>query len=138
MCVGRSPFVLDLEASYGLKRKLDGFLEVRLGIESDFGASPTSGDGPHIVHVSPGVRFFFSEARHSKLFSTAQVVFDFSGYKDATGIARGSDFGVRNLNGLWFELDRSYAAYVYVGETLTFVRWLAFELEGGAGFQVRY
>ena len=32
VCVGRSPFVLDLEGSYGLKRRLDVFLELRLGI----------------------------------------------------------------------------------------------------------
>ena len=138
VCVGRSPFVLDLEASYGLRAKLDAFLEIRLGIETDFGSSPTANDGPHIVHVSPGIRVFFSEARRSKLFSTAQLVLDFSGYKDSSGLTRGADFGVRNLNGLWFEIDKSYAAYVYVGETLTFVRWLSFELEGGVGFQVRY
>ena len=138
VCVGRSPFSLDLEASYGLRAKLDAFLEIRLGIETDFGSSPTANDGPHIVHVSPGIRVFFSEARRSKLFSTAQLVLDFSGYKDSSGLTRGADFGVRNLNGLWFEIDKSYAAYVYVGETLTFVRWLSFELEGGVGFQVRY
>lgn len=138
VCVDRSPFVLDLEASYGLRARLDAFLELRLGIEADFGSAPNATDGPHIVHISPGVRVFFSEAKRSKLFSTAQLVLDFSGYKDATGIARSSDFGVRNLNGLWFEIDRSYAVYGFVGETLTFVRWLAFDLEAGVGFQARY
>ncbi len=138
VCVGRSPFSLDLEASYGLRAKLDAILEIRLGIESDFGSSPNTNDGPHIVAMSPGVRFFFSEAKRTKLFSTAQIVLDFSGYKDPSGIARRDDFGVRNLNGLWFELDKSYAAYIYGGETLTFVRWLGFELEVGLGFQARY
>jgi len=138
VCVGRTPFQVQLEASYGVKRKLDVFAELRLGIEADFGASPTMDNGPHIVSLSPGLRVFYSEGRQSKLFSTAQLLFDFSSYKDASGIAKSSDFGVRNLNGLWFELDRSYAAYVYVGETLTFVRWLDFSLEAGAGFQVRY
>lgn len=138
VCVGRTPFMVQLEASYGIKRKLDVFAELRLGLEADFGASPSMDNGPHIVSLSPGLRIFYSEGKQSKLFSTAQVLFDFTGYKDATGIAKSSDFGVRNLNGLWFELDKSYAAYVYVGETLTFVRWLDFELEAGAGFQVRY
>ena len=138
VCVGRSPFALDLEASYGLRARLDAFLEIRLGIETDFGSAPAAMDGPHIVHISPGIRVFFSEAKRSKLFSTAQLVLDFSGYKEPGGLARSSDFGVRNLNGVWFELDKSYAVYGYVGETLTFVRWLGFELEGGLGFQARY
>jgi len=45
---------------------------------------------------------------------------------------------VRNLNGLWFDLDDSYGFYGYVGETLSFSRWLRFELEAGVGFQGRY
>ena len=139
VCVDRSPFVLDLEGSYGLRARLDAFLELRLGIEADFGSTVQAMDGPHIVHVSPGVRFYFSEARRSKLFSTAQLVLDFSSYKDpTTNLARSSDFGVRNLNGIWFEIDRSYGVYAFAGETLTFVRWLAFDLEAGLGFQARY
>ena len=138
VCVGRSPFALDLEASYGLRARLEAFLELRLGIESDFGSSPLAMDGPHIVHLSPGLRLFFSEAKRTKLFSTLQLVLDFSGYKQADGIARSSDFGVRNLNGLQFEIDRRYAVYGFVGETLTFVRWLGFELEAGVGFAAHY
>ena len=42
------------------------------------------------------------------------------------------------MNGLWFDLDRSYGAYVYVGETAMFARWLSFELEAGFGVQARY
>ena len=40
--------------------------------------------------------------------------------------------------GLWFDLDRAYGFYGYVGETLTFSRWLRFELELGFGFSARF
>lgn len=138
VCTGRAPFSLDLEFGYGVGRKIDAFLEVRLGLEKDFGSTPATSDGPHIFHVSPGARIFFSEARRTKLFTTGQVVLDFAGYKDAAGLNRSIDFGIRNLNGLWFDLHKAYGLYVFVGETATFVRWLRFELEAGIGIQGRY
>jgi len=137
VCTGRAPFSLDLELGYGVARRVDLFAELRVGLESDFGASPTTG-GPRMLHLSPGARFFFSEGSRSKLFTTAQIVFDFAGYEDAGGAGRGTDFGIRNLSGLWFDLARAYGVYVYVGETATFARWMRFELEGGIGVQGRY
>ena len=85
-----------------------------------------------------GARFFFSDAKTSKLFTTTQLVLDFSGYEDAGGASRGTDVGVRNMNGLWFDLDRAYGFYAYIGETATFSRWLRFELEAGVGFSGRF
>jgi hypothetical protein len=137
VCTGRAPFSVDLELGYGVARRVDLIAELRLGLEHDFGASPASG-GPRMLHLSPGARFFFSEGSRSKLFTTAQVVFDFAGYEDAGGAGRGTDFGIRNLSGLWFDLARTYGLYVYVGETATVARWLRFELEGGVGVQGRY
>jgi hypothetical protein len=137
VCTGRAPLAIDFEAGYGVARAIDVFLELRIGLEPDFG-TPGSDDGPHPLHVSPGARFFFSEAGRSKLFTTAQLVLDFAGYDDATGDGLGADFGVRNLSGLWFDLERAYGVYVFVGETATFARWLQFELEAGIGIQGRY
>jgi len=137
VCTGRAPFSVDLELGYGVARRVDLIAELRLGLERDFGASPASG-GPRMLHLSPGARFFFSEGSRSKLFTTAQVVFDFAGYEDAVGAGRGTDFGIRNLSGLWFDLARTYGLYVYVGETATVARWMRFELEGGVGVQGRY
>jgi hypothetical protein len=137
VCTGRAPFSVDLELGYGVARRVDLIAELRLGLERDFGASPASG-GPRMLHLSPGARFFFSEGSRSKLFTTAQVVFDFAGYKDAVGVGRGTDFGIRNLSGLWFDFARTYGLYIYVGETATVARWLRFELEGGVGVQGRY
>jgi len=138
VCTGRSPLAVDFELGYGVTRTVDLFLELRIGIENDFGATPTSDDGPRPFHLSPGARFFFSDGGRSKLFTTAQLVLDFASYEGATGESLGTDVGVRNMSGLWFDLDRGYGVYVFVGETATFSRWLRFELEGGIGLQARY
>lgn len=133
VCTGRSPFAMDLELGYGIARSIDVFVEMHLALESDFPSMPALNDGPHVFHLSPGARFFFSEAATTKLFTTAQLVFDFTGYK-----AGGSDFGVRNMSGVWFDLDRAYGFYAYIGPTATFARWMQFELEAGVGLQGRY
>jgi hypothetical protein len=139
VCTGRVPFSFDVEIGYGIARKIDLIAEFRVGIEEDFTSTSTgAGDGPRVFHFSPGARFFFSDAKTMKLFTTAQIVFDFAGYKDAAGQDRGADFGVRNLNGLWLDLDRGYGFYAYVGETATFGRWLLTQLELGIGVSARF
>ncbi|MDB4954794.1 MAG: hypothetical protein JWO36_2363 [Myxococcales bacterium] len=137
LCTGRSPLRLDLEAAYGVAKSIEVLLEMRLGLEKDFGATPAT-TGPRPFHLSPGVRFFVSEAKHTKLFVTAQLAFDFSGYKDVSGTDRPMDFGVRSIEGVWIDLHRTYGIYFYIGETAEFVRWISGELEGGIGFQGRY
>jgi hypothetical protein len=137
VCTGRSPFALDLEGSYGVTRSIELALELRLGFERDFGAAPGM-DGPRPLHLAPGARFFFSEAKHTKLFVQPQLVFDFSGYKDGAGNDRGTDFGIRGIEGFWIDLHRTYGIYVYIGETAEFARWLYAGFEGGFGFQGRY
>lgn len=138
VCTGRAPFAFDLELGYGVARRVDLLLELRLGLETDFPSTAVGMDGPRIFHLAPGARFFFSDAKTSKLFTTAQLVLDFSGYEDAGGGSRGTDIGFRNMNGLWFDLDRAYGFYAYVAETATFSRWLRFELEAGVGFSGRF
>jgi hypothetical protein len=137
VCTGRAPMSLDLELGYGVGRRVDLVVELRLGLERDFGAAPGD-DGPRMFHLSPGARFFFSEGSRLKLFTTAQVVIDFAGYEDSLGADRGKDFGVRNLSGLWVDVSRTLGVYAFVGETATLARWLRFELEGGLGISGRY
>ncbi len=80
VCTGRSPFALDLEGSYGFAKAIELTLGVHLGLEHDFG--PTSiTDGPRVVRLEPGARFYFSEAGHSKLFVQPSLVFDFTNYQ---------------------------------------------------------
>src|SRR5688500_468721 len=138
VCTGRTPLAIDFEFGYGIKRAIDLIVELRIGIEQDFGATASADDGPRPFHLSPGGRFFFSEGARSKLFTTAQLVIDFAGYEDPAGESLGTDFGVRNMSGLWIDLDRAYGFYAYVGSTATFARWLRFELEAGIGIQGRY
>lgn len=138
VCTGRAPLGLDLELGYGVGRRVDLLLELRLGLERDFGATPAGSGGPRMLHLSPGVRVFFSESSRAKLFATAQLVVDFAGYQEAGGAGRGNDFGVRSLSGLWVDLAREYGFYVFVGETASFARWMRFELEGGIGISGRY
>ncbi len=138
VCTGRTPFSIDLELGYGVAPKIDAFLELRLGLESDFGSSPSDVEGTRQFHISPGARFFFADAGSSKLFTTAQIVLDTSGYRNVAGGDLSADFGVRNMNGLWFDLDKAYGFYIFVGETATFARWFRLELEAGIGVQGRY
>jgi hypothetical protein len=131
VCTGRLPIALDLEASYGVARSIELVLEMRVGIESDFGTSPSE-SGPRPLHLAPGARFFFSEAKHTKLFVQPELVFDLTGYD------RGNDIGFRGLEGFWIDLHRSYGIYLWIAETAEFKRWLSFSFEGGIGFQGRY
>lgn len=137
VCAGRSPVSLGLEGSYGVARHVELVLELRFGLEKDFGGAPNL-DGPRPLLLAPGARFFFSETKRTRLFVQPEVVFDFSGYKDSTGMDRGNDFGFRGLEGIWVDLHRSYGMYAFVGETLTFVRWIDAGFEAGVGFQGRY
>jgi hypothetical protein len=137
VCSQRMPFSLGLEASYGVSAKTELVLEMRLGLERDFGPTANS-DGPRPFFLAPGARFFFSEAQHAKIFVQPEVVFDFTGYKDAAGMSRGNDFGVRGLEGLWIDLHRSYGMYLFFAETIEMARWVDAGFEIGAGFQGRY
>jgi hypothetical protein len=139
VCTGRAPLALDFEASYGVARSIEVLVEVRVGLEKDFGSSMGATDGPHELHLAPGARFFFSEAKHAKLFFAPMVVFDFTSYPGNT-----FDFGVRSLEGVWIDLHRAYGIYFFLGETVEFLkyasnsRWLDGAFEGGFGIQGRY
>ncbi len=139
VCSGRAPLELGIEVSYGLAKRIDVLVEADFALEHDFGASASSMvTGPHPVKFSPGARFFFSEGIKSKVFTTAQLVFDFSAYKDISNKDRGNDIGVRNLSGLWYDFTHDYGAYVFVGEELMFARWLEVGFEVGLGVQGRF
>jgi hypothetical protein len=136
VCIGRTPATLDFELAYGVKRNLELLLELRLGLERDFGMDVASdGDGPRLFRWSPGVKFYFAEAAVSKLFSTVQVAFDHTGYDNSDV---GVDYFFRNVNGLQFDVHPSYGFYVYVGEELAFRRWFWLGVEAGIGIQGRY
>lgn len=133
VCTGRTPMSIDLEAAYGVARSIELTLELRIGLESDFGAT-AGADGPRAFHLAPGARFFFSEAKRTKLFVQPSLVFDFADYAQRSG----NDFGVRGLEGFWIDLHRSYGFYFFIAETIELRRWLSGGFEAGLGFQGRY
>jgi len=137
VCSGRSPFVMDLEAAYGVAKSIDVTLELEFALEHDFGVSAGI-QGPRPYHLAPGARFYFSEEKHSKLFVQPELVFDFTGYQKPGGESRGTDVGVRGIEGYWYDVHRNFGVYAWVGETATFSRWLYFGLELGLGVQGRY
>lgn len=137
-CFSRVPVSLDLTASYGVRPKIELMLEMRFGLERDFGSTQNSGNGPRLRHYAPGVRFFFNDKGLMKFFSTAQVALDATGYKDETGESRGMDVALRNANGIFLDFHDAYGAYVFFGEELEFKRWLEAGLELGFGIQGRY
>lgn len=131
VCTGRMPISLDLEAAYGVARSIELTFELRIGLESDF-ESPPGSDAPRPFHIAPGARFFFSEAKRTKLFVQPELVLDFAGYE------RGNDLGFRGIEGFWIDLHPSYGFYIWIAETLEFKRWISASFEGGIGFQGRY
>jgi hypothetical protein len=137
-CIGRQPIGVDLALSWGASASVELLVEARVGLERDFGATPGAGAGPRSFRLAPGARFYFSESGRTSFFSTLQAMVDLTGYQDERGRERETDLGVRNVNGFLFDFDRAYGLYLYVGETLSFRRWLAGELEAGLGFQGRY
>ncbi len=137
VCTERAPFALGLELSYGVAAAVELTLGFTFGLEHDFGAT-VGMTGPIPVRLAPGARFYFSETARSKLFVQPQVVFDFSDYKDSSGATRGTDVGLGALEGYMFDFNRHVSAYIYLGETIGFVRWLSGDFEAGLGIQARY
>lgn len=137
-CFAREPFTLELEAAYGIDSRIDVLAEISFGLEQDFSSIPQIDNGPHLVRLSPGFRFFFGQSKNSKLFATIQAVFDFSEYKDAGGMSLGNDFGLRNINAFMYDVNHSFGFYLFGGETFGFARWFDVELEAGVGVQLRY
>lgn len=131
VCTGRSPLALDLEGSYALTPTLEVLLELRVGLETDVGATPGA-SGPRPFHLAPGARVFFSDDARTRLFVQPELVLDLAGY------TRGKDLGVRVLEGVWFDVRRSFSASLYVAESLAFSRWLYAAFEVGVGGQWRF
>jgi hypothetical protein len=141
VCTGRSPAFLDLGLSYGISHAIELLVGLRLGVESDFVPSGTTGSAPQQVALEPGLRLYVDDSGSMKFFTTIQLSFDFTDWKrDFTGgkTPASTDFGVRNVNGLLLDLHNTMGVYFFFGETIGFVRWLRFEIDAGVGLQVRF
>jgi hypothetical protein len=140
VCTGRSPFFVELGASYGITSGLEALFDFRVGIERDFKRAGSSGSTPRPLVLAPGVKVFIDDEGSTKFFSTLQLAFDFTNYDAAfTGDTPvGTDIGVRNVNGLLIDFHRTFGVFVHFGETIGFRRWLRFEMDAGVGIQGRY
>jgi hypothetical protein len=131
-CLGRSPFAVDIGGSYGVTHGLELILDVTLGLESDFGSSPSQ-TGPHILAFAPGLKLFLTEIGATEFFATIELPVDVSSYEQSDK----ADIGVRNRNGLILDIGRQFGAYFYFGEAVSWRRWLRFEVDAGLGVQLR-
>ena len=128
VCTGKLPFFVDVQPSFGFADHWDVLIDLRFGIESDFTRSRQ-------FAIAPGVRYWVDPELPFKFFATVQGVFDATAQGDPR--LENNDFGVRNSNGLMFDLMSNLGIYVQFGETLAFRRWLRFEIDGGVGVQAR-
>jgi hypothetical protein len=128
VCTGMIPFFIDAQPSFGFGVHWDVLLDLRFGVASDFTHS-------HQFAVAPGVRYWVDPEQAVKFFATLQAVYDATPQSGAA--VSNNDFGVRNANGLMFEVMRNFGIYAQLGETVAFRRWLRFEVDGGVGVQVR-
>ena len=129
VCTGWLPFFIDVQPSFGLSRHWDALVDLRFGVVADFSQS-------HDFAVAPGFRYWVDPDLDTKFFATFQGVYDVNPQHDPG--TKDYDFGVRNANGFMFEVMRNLGFYLQFGETLGFVRWLRFEVDGGIGVQARF
>lgn len=133
VCLGRSPVSLDLGLAYGVSQKLELLLEMRIGLERDFGTSPAA-DGPRLRSYAPGIKVYISDVGVTKFFSTFQLVVDTTGYPQAGE----TDFAIKQTNGLQLDVHETVGLFFFFGEVVGWDRWLRFEMEGGIGLQARF
>jgi hypothetical protein len=132
-CLGRSPFGIDLALGYGLLDRVELFLQMRLGLESDFGEN-LGDDGPRAFALSPGIRGYIGELGRGRFFATVQLWLDLTDYAQFDG----ADVGVRNTNAYQIDLHKTFGIYFFFGEIASWKRWLGFEIEAGVGAQARF
>jgi hypothetical protein len=136
VCTGRSPFFLDLGVTYSPVPYLALLAEIRLGLERDF-EGLAGQEGPRPMGYALGVRYFADDGGKAKFFSSFAGVIETTDYEATAGLS-GTDYGVRNVNGLQIDFSNALGFYAHFGLTLGFVNWLRFELHGGIGLQARF
>jgi hypothetical protein len=130
VCTGRLPTFLDVQPSFGFGDHWDVLIDLRFGLGQDF-------TGTHEFAVAPGVRYWVDPEEHAKFFATMQVAYDTTPQHFTNPAMHNDDVAVRNSNGFMYDVMRNVGFYVQFGETIGFVRWLRFEIDGGVGVQAR-
>jgi hypothetical protein len=132
VCARRLPTFLDVQLAFGALARMDVILDFRFGLEEDPAIS-----GGHQFALAPGLRFWLDQDRALKFFTTLQFVYDYTDFSGSPDVPS-HDFGLRNANGLMYDLMHSLGLYVQFGETLGFRRWFRIDIDIGLGAQVRF
>jgi hypothetical protein len=135
VCRSFTPAFIEAGIGYGVTNSFELLADVRVGLGEDFRPEGSSDDGPRQLVLAPGLRIFIDDLGSLKFFTTVQVAIDFTDY--GGNVAAATDVGLRNVNGFLIDLHRTFGIYIHVGETMSFVRWLRFEIDGGVGMMVR-
>jgi hypothetical protein len=135
-CRSTVPMWVELGVGYGITDSFELLTDIRIGLGKDFVPSTSPAERPKQLVIAPGIRVFIDDAGSIKFFTTFQLAIDRTDYA-ASGVATATDFGIRNVNGFLIDLHRTFGVYVHVGETIGFVRWLRFEVDGGIGMMIR-
>jgi hypothetical protein len=137
VCTNLAPPFIEFGLAFAPTSSLELITDVRWGLAADFKPAGSTGDPPRQFAVAPGFRIYIDDAGSSKFFTTLQLALDFTDYSIDNN-AKSIDVGVRNVNGLLLDLHRTFGVYLFVGETIGFLRWLRFEMDGGLGLQIRF
>jgi hypothetical protein len=129
VCTNGVPFFIDLQLSFGVTTRLDLIADLRFGVVKDISSSRQ-------FAVAPGVRVWLDPDINLKFYTTAQALWDGTDYPP--GSVPSNDFGLRNSNGLMYDMIRNVGFYVQFGESIGFRRWFRIELDAGLGVQVRF
>ena len=132
-CQGRTPLGLDLGLEYRVFDSLGVLLEMRFGIERDFGVSESE-SGPRQRVLAPGVRAYLRDEAGFKFFVGLQFTADLTDYAQADG----NDYGLRLTPGVMLDPHRTVGLIAFFGPMVSWSRWLQFGMEGGLGIQARF
>lgn len=128
VCANGVPFFLDLQLSFGITKRVDVLLDLRFGIaKPDFHGRQFA--------IAPGARFWLDQDVALKFYTTVQALYDSTDYFST--VAK-NDFGIRNANGLMYDVIRNVGFFVQFGESIGLRRWFRIEIDVGLGVQVRY
>jgi hypothetical protein len=128
VCTSAVPVFLDLQLSFGVSRRVDLLVDLRFGI----GRDPAS--NTHQFALAPGIRVWLDQDVALKFYTTVQGLYDSTDYHEVVAT---NDFGVRNSNGLMYDVIRNVGFYFQFGESFGFRRWFRIEMDAGLGVQVR-
>jgi hypothetical protein len=128
VCTTQIPAFIELGLAFGILESMDLVADLRVGVASDFTTT-------HDFHFAPGIKYFIDPAKPFKYYATLQLVFD---NEDFGGTVSSFDFGLRNADGIQYELWRNFGIFAQFGDTLGFTRWLRIELDFAAGVQGRF